>query len=394
MMSRQLDMSALTAATSVLAARCLEAKDFRRVAQFYVDLAGSHLRKSLSGDYGSFFHSVDDVIVSNLLAWLGYSGFGSEEGNAAYYFRLAYSLVCGDRTPGHHTYRPRLLDTENSDAKIAFYFTLDCANAWVTRNGGIPPRLTTFDQRVQYFDSFIPRLLARDAGESFSKILEAANSTLGNLKEVALSWTCRFSKSEFTGGVDRAQLEQVLLYIRSELGDRDLHAALQTLYQSFQGANANHTTVEGQLITRLFHRLRSVLFLHAVLSAPSIAEGFQHPDVALIAKKIVFFCHKQVIRRGGPIEDYFLLSWHNFSYLLLGGTGLRNADCPHTGMDLWWKMLMLVRQWVVNELIFIGREECAIALEAYWNNGGLEELIQILEFAQFPKPLEDNAWIT
>jgi hypothetical protein len=45
----------------------------------------------------------------------------------------------------------------------------------------------------------------------------------------------------------------------------------------------------------------------------------------------------------------------------------------------------------VDELIFIGREECAVALEAYWDNGGLEELIQVLEFAQFPKPLEEGS---
>lgn len=52
--------------------------------------------------------------------------------------------------------------------------------------------------------------------------------------------------------------------------------------------------------------------------------------------------------------------------------------------------LILVRQWVLNELIFIGQEECAVALEAYWDNGGLEELIRILDFAQFPKPLDED----
>jgi hypothetical protein len=322
--SHQFLMNPLTAVTSALKARCLETKDFRKVAYFYADLAGNLLRKDLVARavyYTPAYHN--DVISSNLLAWLCYSGFGTEEGDTSYYFRLAYSL----------SRAPRYL-FESTDYILTSYFTCDCANAWLTRNGEIPPRLTTFDQRVQYFDSFIPSLLARVAGEPFPNLLEAANSTLGNLMEVALGWACRFSKSEFAGGVDGVKLDQVLLYIRSELGDRDLHAALQTLYQSFQGPNTNHTTVEGQLITRLFHRLRSVLFLHAVLSARSITEGFQHPDVAVIAKKIVFFCHKQVIRRGGPIEDYFLLSWHNFSYLLLGGTGLRNGDCPQTGMDV------------------------------------------------------------
>jgi hypothetical protein len=41
----------------------------------------------------------------------------------------------------------------------------------------------------------------------------------------------------------------------------------------------------------------------------------------------------------------------------------------------------------------MAREECAVALEAYWDNGGQEELIRILEFAQFPKPLEDHVRI-
>jgi hypothetical protein len=312
----------LAAAISALRARGQGTTEFRKVASFYVDLAGRNLRHAIEADKQGFKRSAN-LITSNLLAWLGYSG-SMEERDASYYFKLAYSLVLWDGN-----------DTPCFEIEIPFIFALDCGNAWLTRNGGIPPRQTTFSQRVQYFEQFMPSFFPGDVDEPrYPSLLEAANSTLGNLMEVVLGWTSRFSKSEFMGAVDRAQLNQVLLYIRSELGDPDLHAALQVLYKSFQGPNTNHTTVEGQLITRLFHRLRSVLFLHAVLSAPSILEIFQHPDVALIAKKIIYFCHKQVIRRGGPIEDYFLLSWHNFSYLLLGGIGLQLGDCPRTGMDV------------------------------------------------------------
>ena len=145
--------------------------------------------------------------------------------------------------------------------------------------------------------------------------------------ELSLGWVCRFAKTELVSELDRGKVGEVLQYVRSELGDRDLHAALQRLYQSFQGESTNHLTVEGQWITRLFHRLRCVLFLHSVLSAESIYDGIRNADSRIIAKKIIYFCGKQVIRRGGPIEDYFLLSWHNFSYLMLGGMGLSD-DCP------------------------------------------------------------------
>ena len=47
----------------------------------------------------------------------------------------------------------------------------------------------------------------------------------------------------------------------------------------------------------------------------------------------------------------------------------------------------------MDELVFTGREECAVALEAYWDDGGSQELVRILEFAQFPKPMGDGAQI-
>jgi len=250
-----------------------------------------------------------------------YTGVGLEEYRTTQYFGLSYNFIC-DFLHSERDYSYRISGTPIDDTDVVLMyapFVLDCVNAWITRNGDIPPRLTKFSQRVTYFDKV---LASQYPGAWHTSILEATNCTLGNLMEVALGWTWRFANMEAIGNVDREKVEQVLLYIKSELGDADLHAALQQLYQAFQGQQTNHTTVEGQLVTRLFHRLRCVLLLHSVLSANSIAAGMQHPDSVLIAKKIVYFCGKQVIRRGGPIEDYLLLTWHNFSYLMIGGIGL------------------------------------------------------------------------
>jgi hypothetical protein len=273
---KRLRKAPIDAVTAALRARRRGTTEFREVALFLVDLARHYLPHVIAVD--SVLSVVDNAITSNLLAWFAYSG-PLEERDASYYFKLSYSLTCFAHARELQLSYP--LPFSELETEITFFFIRDCANAWVIRNGGIPPRLTTFNQRVQYFDSFVPSHFFSNADEpQYPSLLESANSTLGNLMEVALTWTSRFSKSEITGAVDRAQLDQVLLYIRSELGDPDLHAALQVLHKSFQGPNTNHTTVEGQLITCLFHRLRSILFLHAVLSAPSILEGFQHLDVS------------------------------------------------------------------------------------------------------------------
>jgi len=141
------------------------------------------------------------------------------------------------------------------------------------------------------------------------------------------------------------------------------------------------------MITRIFHRLRCVLFLHEVLSADSIWAGVHSQDAIIIAQKVTYFCWRQVICHDGPIEDYFRQSWHNFSYLLLGGIGLTEG-CPHKGTYPCDIDLTVVRDWVVDELMFIGREESVTALRSYWENGGIHELVQILEFTQFPRPME------
>src|SRR5947207_9313504 len=57
-------------------------------------------------------------------------------------------------------------------------FIMDCANAWTTRNGVVPQRCPKFDQRVKYFDMLHS---VDNSGMWYSGILEAANSTLGNV---------------------------------------------------------------------------------------------------------------------------------------------------------------------------------------------------------------------
>jgi hypothetical protein len=204
-------------------------------------------------------------------------------------------------------------------------FIIDCANAWATRNGGIPRRLTSFQQRVQYFDELFG---ADNAGVWYSGTLEAANATLGNLMEVTLRVVCEIARNEEQWSSSNTRMEEVLDYVRSELGDADLHGGLQTIYGSFQRDLTNHTTVEGQLITRAFHRLRCVLLLLAILEQPSIQIGVSTLKAQYLGKVVVSFCRKQAIRRGGPIEDYYLTSWHNFTHLLLGGMCLTMDDYP------------------------------------------------------------------
>jgi hypothetical protein len=128
-----------------------------------------------------------------------------------------------------------------------------------------------------------------------------------------------------SGAIANTDLVQ---YIRAELGDADLHGGLLTIYNNFQGSLTNHTTVEGQLISRLFHRLRCVLLILAILEAPDIQSGIASPKARVLGRTIISFCQKQLIGRDGPIEDYFLLSWHNFSILLLGGLALTTEEYP------------------------------------------------------------------
>jgi hypothetical protein len=329
----------------------------------------------------------EQILAANLLGWNLYSTY-VKEASASACFKLAFAtlsfqLNSGLEFEGHDMYSHSTRDDSP--------FILDCANAWVVRNGEITPRWTTFSQRVRYFDRF--RVYKAPEWDIWnSSELEAANSTIGNVMEVGVHWLHRFAKQEAEFNFSREKVDQVLQYIRSELGDTDLQGALSALYRSSQGPNTNHATLQGQLITRLFHRMRCVLFIHQALSADSIYLGVRDRDALTIAQKVTYHCLRQVIRREGPIEDYFRMSWHNFSYLMLGGIGLTD-DCPQRSMPpgVSFGLTFQVRDWVIDELMFIGREECATALRSYWANGTIQELVQILAFAQFPREMPEDA---
>jgi hypothetical protein len=47
----------------------------------------------------------------------------------------------------------------------------------------------------------------------------------------------------------------------------------------------------------------------------------------------------------------------------------------------------VVRAWIITELEFIGKDECARVLERYWKERQTRDLAEILKFAQFPEPL-------
>jgi len=330
--------TARTAAALALRAMHRSPFEFREDLELFFKLAAASLDRCLNRNFtiwdGTFlatWTATDSVIASNLLAWVTYSA-NVAESNTSYYFSLSYAQV--RLPPWDLTRKPssqRLVyETNDERTRYNLYalFALDCANAWLIRNRTCPPRTTTFTQREHYFTHF-EKLTSR---EWHSGTLEAANATLGNLFEVSLTAVLRFAKKESNLNFSRKGADKILQYIRSELGDADLNRALKELYRSHQGKNTDHTTVVGQWLTRIFHRLRCVLLLHAILSQESVYIGAQAPDAINIATKIVCFCGRQVIRRGGPIEDYFLQSWHNFSYLMLGAMGLPD-DCPQAGMN-------------------------------------------------------------
>ena len=46
--------------------------------------------------------------------------------------------------------------------------------------------------------------------------------------------------------------------------------------------------------------------------------------------------------------------------------------------------------WVISELEFIGKDEAAGFLERYWREGDVLDLLQIIQFAQFPEPMKNS----
>ena len=259
-----------------------------------------------------------EAFAANLLGWVAYS-VCSQEIDSQVHFKGSLAILI--------SLLDRASPSEPVSSGLMLYgpFIIDCANAWAVRNGVVPRRSTNFLQRVRYFDD-----LSRGpkSGIWYSGILEAANSTLGNLLEISLTCSCQLARRGVDYNFTRDPLNETLQYIRAELGDVDFHAALRAIHASFQGANTNHTTVEGQLITRLFHRLRAVLLLHSILDNDTIQKGVVSERSVMFGTGLISACRNQAIRRDGPIDDYYLISWHNYSLLLLGGMTLSTEESP------------------------------------------------------------------
>ena len=300
----------------------------RRTTVEYTEHASSYEAKAVDFLSSAIEQGIErevHVFTANIIGWLAYSSC-SDTVNAPLHFKGSYAIL--DSLLHHRLPFPGRHNLPQKELLIVFGpFIIDCAAAWSVRAGVIPCRNTNFSQRTQYFDHF-SRL--DNSGTWYSGILEAANSTLGNALEVALNCVCETINKEIALDLKRESVAHALLYIRSELGDVDLQSALWQLYESFQESNTDHSTVEGQLITRIFHRMRIVLLLESVLEAASVENGVLDAKTNAIAQTVILFCRHQTSERDPNriIEDYFLMSWHNFSHLLLGGMSLSRADTP------------------------------------------------------------------
>ena len=74
---------------------------------------------------------------------------------------------------------------------------------------------------------------------------------------------------------------------------------------------------------------------------------------------------------------------------MLGGMALPE-DCLIVSSSCSIRLTSPVRHWMVGELGLIGRQECVAALKNYWSTGSINDLAQILEFAQFPKSMDEG----
>lgn len=188
-------------------------------------------------------------------------------------------------------------------------YVLDCINAWIARNGRVPHRCTSFEQRVKYFNE-ISRL---DVSRTwYPGILEAANTTIGYLLDISLLCVREMAESE-KGGLrgDSVREDSGLQHIRAELGDADLRKALDQIAASSQQNKANAVGVERQWTVRLFHRLDCILLLETILREQSIQQGISSPKATSLGKSIISSCRRNSLR-----------SPHNSTYLLLGGVTL------------------------------------------------------------------------
>jgi hypothetical protein len=124
----------------------------------------------------------NDVFAANLLGWVAYSTC-SQGAEAHIHFNGSMGMLTFLMEKEGSERNPHLVNFGPS--------IIDCANAWATRNGGIPQRLTSFQQRVKYFEELFG---ADNSGVWYSGTLEAANATLGNLMEITLRVVCEIAR--------------------------------------------------------------------------------------------------------------------------------------------------------------------------------------------------------
>jgi hypothetical protein len=268
-----------------------------------------------------------DLFAGNILSWVGYSTT-SKDSESTVRTHMDGSLAILDhiwnlsRNGGPHL----------SDSIVLFGpFIIDCASIWSTRYGSFPSRHTSFQQRVKYFDHL--RLLTDKLG-IHSAVREAINSTLGNLLELLLSGISKVARYENAGDMSNQSVRNsVILYVEAELGDPALLRALISTKREFL-KNKNLKSVDEQWILRSFHRLRCILLLLSIFRAPTISEGVDSVNTAKVAKDLISHLRAQSIPRWAPIQDYYLISWHNYSHLLLGGMALSNGGCPQRNFSI------------------------------------------------------------
>jgi hypothetical protein len=287
---------------------------FEKYHYNYKLLATRALRSGLSSNLDE-----GDIFAANVLAWVAYSTH-SDLVEVGIHMNGSMQMLKNLWILSRNGQKPL------SDAlKVFGSFIIDCASSWSAKNGAIPRRMTTFQQRVKYFDQ-LSRLVSGLGIRS--AVREALHSTLGNLLELLLSGLSTAALHENAGDFsNRLEKNSILQYVEAEMGDVELYRALVSTKRAFQNTH-DHKSVDEQWTLRLFHRLRCILLLHSILRSPTLSEGIDSVNTTVVAKSLISLLKSQSIPRGAPIQDYYLISWHNYSHLLLGGMALSNGGCP------------------------------------------------------------------
>jgi len=145
--------------------------------------------------------------------------------------------------------------------------------------------------------------------------------------------------------------------------------------REFQATDLNSVEEQWTLHLGLCHRLRCILLVHSIFSSPTVWEGINSNETTTVATALISLLRSQSLPRSAPIRDYYLLSWYNYSHLLLGGIALSNGGCPQRN-DMVYQNLNVVCLWVVNELEFIGKADSAEKLKGYWETKDFGTLLR------------------